>query len=125
MGFDTIEINLVSFLYRPYMYQMLHIQSGQIERIQKQAFRIILEQNYINYEVACTLLSMEPLDIRRVQLCLTLEKREFKKTISLFIKSPKVIQTRSTENLVKEYRCRTKRFQNSSMPFLCKLLNYQ
>ena len=51
-------------------------QSNQIERVQKEAFRIILEHNYINFEVACTLLVMEPLDIRRVQLCLTFAKRD-------------------------------------------------
>ena len=36
-------------------------QSKQIEKIQKVAFKIILGDSYINYNVACTLLSMEPL----------------------------------------------------------------
>ena len=50
-------------------------QSIQIERIQKQAFRIILQQNYISYEIACTLLSMEPLHTRRTQLCINFAKK--------------------------------------------------
>ena len=31
-----------------------NVQSKQIERVQKQAFRIILEHNYLSYDVACT-----------------------------------------------------------------------
>ena len=100
-------------------------QSKQIEKIQRVAFRIILEESYTNYEVACTLLSLEPLYLRRVQLCLKFGKKELKRSSSLFTKAPRHIHTRRAQKLVKEYRCRTKRFQNSSIPYLSRLLNNQ
>ena len=100
-------------------------QSNQIERVQKEAFRIILEHNYINYEVACTLLVMEPLDIRRVQLCLKFAKKDLKREQTLFTRDFKTNHTRSNSKLVKEIRCRTNRYAKSSMPFLSKLLNSQ
>ena len=100
-------------------------QSRQIERVQKTAFRIILGHDYISYEVACTLLLMEPLFIRRTQLCMNFAKRELKKDQNLFSKTSKNHNTRSTQKLVQEFRCRTSRFQKSSLPFLSKLLNKQ
>ena len=100
-------------------------QSNQIERIQKQAFRIILGQDYISYEVACTILSMEPLYIRRTQLCINFAKKDLKRTNSLLLKVTKPTNTRSIQKIVKEYNCRTKRFQNSSIPYMSKLLNNQ
>ena len=100
-------------------------QSNQIERVQKEAFRIILGQDYIDYEVACTLLAMEPLNIRRAQLCLTFAKRDLKRNQSLFSRVTKTIHTRRSPQLVKEFKCRTKRYQLSSMPYLSKLLNSQ
>ena len=100
-------------------------QSNQIERIQKQAFKIIVEHNYISYEVACTMLSMEPFCSRRTQLCFDFAKKELKKTNSLFMKSSQTTQTRSKPKLVNEPKCRTIRFLNSSIPYLSKLLNNQ
>ena len=100
-------------------------QSNQIERVQKQAFRIILEHNYISYDVACTLLFMQPLYCRRIQLCINFVKRDLKKDNILFTRASKTIQTRSFPNQVEEYRCRTERYQKSSMPYLAKLLNNQ
>ena len=100
-------------------------QSNQIEKIQKVAFRIILDHSYTNYEVACTLLSMEPLHLRRIQLCTTFAKKDLKKSDSLFIKSSKNVQTRSAPKIVEEFKCRTKRYKNSSLPYLTRLLNNQ
>ena len=40
-------------------------QSNDIEKIQKIAFKIILEDNYISYDVACTILNTSPLSYRR------------------------------------------------------------
>ena len=110
----------------PVLHSSLTIkQSNQIEKVQKEAFRIILEHNYTNYEVACTLLFMEPLDIRRVQLCLKFAKKDLKREQTLFTRDLKTNYTRSNSRLVKEIRCRTNRYAKSSMPFLSKLLNSQ
>ena len=114
LGYCTVIFNSLS------MYQ-----ANRIERVQKQAFRVILGPDYISYEVACTVLWMEPLSIRRIQLCLNFAKKEVKRDQSLFTKAHRINNNRSTPKLVEEYRCRTKRFQKSSMPFLSRLLNDQ
>jgi hypothetical protein len=44
-------------------------QSRDIERVQKTALYIIGESN-MDYNVACTLAELEPLDCRREQICL-------------------------------------------------------
>ena len=44
-------------------------QTADIERIQKMAFRIILQENYQSYQSACTLFSAQTLHERRIKLC--------------------------------------------------------
>ena len=97
-------------------------QVRDIERVQKTALYIILGDAYTNYEVACTLLEIEPLEMRREQLCLKFAKKDFKKEKSLLNRVEKTVKTRSN-NLVIEPKCNTKRFQKSSIPYLSKLLN--
>ena len=75
------------------------------------------------FETACTLLSVEPLEFRRVELCLKFAKKDIKKVNTLFRKVEVVTKTRAQPKLVHEYSCRTRRYQNSSMPFLSRLLN--
>ena len=98
-------------------------ESKQIESIQKTAFKIILGPDYIDYEVACTIFGVEPLELRRVQLCLKFAKKDLKKPNTIFTKIQKTSQTRSVPKLVKEHQCRTSRFEKSSIPYLSKLLN--
>ena len=100
-------------------------QSNQIERIRKTAFQIILDENYLNYETACTLFGVEPLEFRRIQLCLNFAKKDVKKDNTIFTKVQTLPKTRRTPKLVKEYKCRTRRYEKSSMPYLSKLLNKQ
>ena len=97
-------------------------ETKQIENIQKTAFKIILGPSYINYDVACTILGVEPLELRRIQLCVKFSKKDIKRQNTLFTKIQKPCQTRSSA-LVKEYHCRTRRFEKSSIPYLSKLLN--
>ena len=97
-------------------------QVRDIERVQKTALYIILGDDYTNYEVACTLLEIEPLEMRREQLCLKFAKKYFKTENSLLNRVEKTVKTRSN-NLVIEPKCNTKRFQKSSIPYLSKLLN--
>jgi hypothetical protein len=95
-------------------------QTRDIERVQKTALIIILGTNVMNYEVACTLLGIEPLAYRRETLCLNFAEKDVKKDNSLFNKSE--VNTRN-KNLVIEPKCNTKRFRNSSIPYLSRLLN--
>ena len=98
-------------------------QSANIEKVQKTALKIILESSYTNYETACTLLNIEPLEYRRTELCLNFAKRDLKREGTLFSKILTNSKTRGVAKLVREYRCRTNRYYKSSMPYLSRLLN--
>ena len=98
-------------------------QTVQIEKVRKTAFKIILGNSYTNYETACTLLFVEPLEFRRIQPCINFAKRDLKREDTLFSRTGAQPKTRSKPKLVNEYRCRTSRYQKSSMPYLSSLLN--
>ena len=97
-------------------------QARDIERVQKTALYIIFGENYFDYDVACTIAELEPLEMRREQLCLKFASKDAKKANSLFTKNEKSMNTRS-KNIVIEPRCNTTRFRNSSIPYLSRLLN--
>ena len=98
-------------------------QSMEIEKIQKISFRIILGANYTSYEQACNHLSAQTLEERRDKLCLKFSKKNLKSDNCMFTKIGTNVNTRQRTKLVKEYKCRTGRFQKSSLPYLAKLLN--
>ena len=119
----TKEIRTILELAVPVWHSGLTLkQTRDIERIQKTALYIILEESYLDYDVACTLLGIEPLNLRRDQLCLKFAKKDVKKENSLFPKTENNGRTRQN-NPVKEQKCNTKRFEKSSIPYLSKLIN--
>ena len=98
-------------------------ESLQIEGIQKIAMKIILQEGYITYQLACTTLGAETLEKRRTKLCLTFASKNLKSSNSLFTKLKPSVQTRQKSDLVQEYSCNFRRFQRSSLPYMAKLLN--
>ena len=65
------EIRSILELAVPVWHSGLTLKlSRDIERVQKVALIIILGENYLNYEVACTLMAIELLEIRRELLCI-------------------------------------------------------
>ena len=98
-------------------------QTANIERIQKIAFKIILGDHYSNYTQACQILSAQTLEERRVKLCLNFARKNLRSSNSFFTRIRPNMITRGRTSVVKEFKCRTKRFQNSSLPYLAKLLN--
>ena len=124
--FDTYtkEIRSVLELAVPVWHSGLtRKQSGDIERVQKTALKIILGENYINYDVACTLLETEPLEFRREKLCLKFSRKDIKSEQTLFSVVTNPPNTRTKKKLVHEYKYNTKRFRDSSLPYLARLLN--
>ena len=95
-------------------------QTRDIERVQKTALTIILGHNYINYDVACTLMCIEPLSMRRATLCLNFAVKDVKKENSLFNKCE--VNTRNKKRVI-EPKSNTKRYRNSSIPYLSRLIN--
>ena len=98
-------------------------QVTTIERVQKTALFIILDKHYINYEVACAVSDLEPLEIRREKICLNFAMKNAKSGDSLFSIINQRSNKRNKKFTVKEYKCRTKRYQMSSLPYLAKLIN--
>ena len=98
-------------------------ESISIERIQKVAFRIILQDRYKNYEQACKHFDTTALADRREKLCTTFAYKNVKSKYSFFTPAKKIVNTRSKQMLVKEFTCRTERYRKSSLPYMAKLLN--
>ena len=98
-------------------------QTNDIKRIQKLAMQIILQDGYINYQSACRLFSTETLAERRLKLCSKFAYKNMKSENTLFTSVTTTANTRQKANNVREFKCHTGRFLNSSLPFLAKLLN--
>ena len=101
-------------------------QSNDLEKIQKVAFKIILGENFISYDVACTLMNVMPLKYRRADLCTSFAIKLFKSSRSteFFIPVKKQVNTRSEyKNLVVEQKCNTKRAYNAPHNYLARILN--
>ena len=98
-------------------------QSKDIERIQRISFQIILGPKYTNYTQACQYLSAQTLQERRVKLCLKFARKNLKSEQCMFTKVGSNLNTRQRTKLVREYKCKTSRYQKSSLPYLAKLLN--
>ena len=98
-------------------------ESNRIERIQKIAFRIILGNQYQTYSNALHMLQSTSLLDRRQMLCQNFAIKNLKSEHSLFEVRKKVVNTRSAEDNIKQYKCNTRRFQKSSLPLLSRILN--
>ena len=99
-------------------------QIRKIESVQKVAFKIILGENYLSYDVACTLLNTLPLEYRRQDLATNFAIKLFKSPRCLEFFEP--VQNRNTRNehfLVKEIRTNTTRCYNAPHSYLARLVN--
>ena len=100
-------------------------QSNDIENIQKRALKIILGGAYHSYEVACTLVSAEPLYDRRLSQCLKFVRKAVKSRLhsDIFKHTKNSITTRSSNKRLLEYTCNSQRYFNSPLVFLSRLYN--
>ena len=100
-------------------------QCREIENVQKVALRIILDSNYISYEVACTLFNIMPLEYRRLELATNFAIKLFKSPRSgeFFEPVSKVVQTRKADQLVKVNMSNTRRCYNAPHNYLARLIN--
>ena len=98
-------------------------QCLQIERVQKNALSAILGFRYISYKHALKSLSLEELSVRREKICLKFISKNLKGNSPLLSPTHKTHDTRSSPFLVKEFKCNTKAFFESSLPYLARLFN--
>ena len=101
--------------------------SEKIERVQKLCVKIILcdFSRQTSYTVACTLLGIEPLYLRRTELCIRfIQKTSLEpKHADMFLKSENTHNTRQETTTYREFTYRSKRFYNSPLCYLTRLLN--
>ena len=100
--------------------------SGDLERVQKSALRVILGDKYCGYKNALTILDLDTLQDRRKQLCLTFAQKclKNKKTQQMF---PLNFNThsmnhRNTEKFHVQH-ANTDRLKDSSIIYMQHLLN--
>ena len=97
-----------------------------LERIQKNALKIILQEEYQTYSNALSLTGLKPLFQRRNELCIRFAKACTKNDLTKAMFPPNPISydvmTRHREKF-QVTKCKTKRFQNSAIPFMQNLLN--
>ena len=96
-----------------------------IQRVQKACLAIILGQRYISYSNALQVASIDRLDTRREALCLKMATSLIKHTkfSSWFVEDDKIINTRQLKKNLKDVHTRTRRFKESTIPYLTQLLN--
>ena len=96
-----------------------------IERVQRAALQVILGDGYTTYSSACELVGLTTLESRRIKLC-----KKFAHKASLnpkhkqwFKINRKQCYTRSTQPPYCPVIARTKRFYQSPISYLTRLLN--
>ena len=82
-------------------------------------------QSYISYSNALQMTSLTRLDTRRESLCLTFARKAIKnpKFTNWFVEDTKIVETRRLQKNLKDVHTRTKRFRESTIPYLTELLN--
>ena len=107
-------------------YGLTEKNKHDLERVQKSALRIILGKRYPTYSDALNLLDIESLEDRRKSLCLKFAKKclEVKKLKKMF---PKKVEMHDMSKRNFEYykvnRTLTKRYLNSAIPQMQRILN--
>ena len=76
-------------------------QTKDIERIQKLAMKIILQDNYISYQLAYITFSTQTLELRRLKLCSKFSAKTFKSENSFFTKLRQGVATRQKSDVVR------------------------
>ena len=97
-----------------------------LERIQKVAVKMILGKSYLNYNDGLQKLRLKKLNLRRQNICLNFAKKCLKnnKVKHFFNENYKIHKmNKRSKNIFKEKRSRTKRFQQSAIPYMTRLLN--
>ena len=100
-------------------------EKSDLERIQKVACKIILQDDYISYEQALQELNLETLSARRDKLCLNFAKKCVKhpKAKDMFpLNSAEDCNTRDREMYFVQH-ARTNRLRDSTLPQLQRALN--
>ena len=100
-------------------------QSGNIERIQKTALKIILDESYVSYESALEMVGLQSLYDRREKRCLefAIKCTNNKRTTTMFPQNTKqTTSSRKHEPFIVNF-ARTETYRRSAIPYCQRLLN--
>ena len=101
-------------------------ESLDIERVQKAFLHIALQDQYSDYNTALKTTSLDSLEKRRLNLCITFAKRTAKhEKHKHWFEKATFKNTRSKKPIYKTPFCRLERYRNSPIPYLTRLLNSQ
>ena len=100
-------------------------EERDLERIQRTALAIIRGEKHTTYQEALDHFGMTKLVVRREALCLKFAVKAYinPKFSKWFAPNTSEVNTRSIKLPLKEIRFRTRRFKNSPLPYLTRLLN--
>ena len=103
-------------------------QKGDLERVQRSALKVILGSRYESYTKALNILNLEPLEERRVYLCLKFAQKCTlnDKTKKMFPTNEKThnMEMRNSEKF-QVLHANTERLKKSAVIFMQNLLNEQ
>ena len=98
-------------------------QISEIESIQKLSFKLILQQRYTTYHDACVYFQTGTLEQRRQEICKRFALKNLKNDNCLFEVIPSDPRLRKQTIKVREYRCHTRQYKKSSLPYLAQVIN--
>ena len=99
---------------------------GDIERVQKAAVRVIMGNSYKTYKDSLRVLKLDSLERRREKLCLQFAKicTTHEKLKDIFpLNKTKHKMTLRNQKKYKSLKANTKRYKQSGLPYMTKLLN--
>ena len=105
-------------------------ESNMLERCMKTGLHIILQDEYISYEHALKQTNMKTLQSRRMILITKFGKKALKNNrfkdwfVEEIPQDEVVTRNKKPMKLYKEVKCRTSRYERSSLPFMTKLLSW-
>ena len=105
-------------------------ESNMLERCMKTGLHIILQDEYISYEHALKHTNMKTLQSRRMNLITKFGKKALKNDrfkdwfVEEIPQNEIVTRNKKPMKLYKEVKCRTLRYERSSLPFMTKLLSW-
>ena len=116
---------LVEYAIPVWYSSLTRDQSNSLEKIQKFAVSLILNDWSWSYKVKCTLLSLEPLFLRRKPIALNFALRSSKDPhhSDMFKKKNVTHNTRNAHNIFEEEFARSQRFYSSPLVSLTRDLN--
>ena len=134
-GVPISDLVLIYFLYIrsvleqscPVWHSALTVENSQdLERVQKTALKIILQDDYINYEDSLDKLGLDSLSVRREKLCIRFAKSSVQNpsTSDMFPLNPNAtnVTTRKREKFY-VLPANTERLKKSSIPYMRRLPN--